>query len=101
MTKEYAPKTTIFIHPEIVAIAGPLLVRVLMRDRRPLPPAIEKIAEKEDRVRVQNFLYARERPSEVLVDVKNGKVVQRPRAAGVRMRVYELRIGDEDESVGV
>lgn len=101
MRKEYPSKPAVLVHPKVVTVPSPHLIRIRMRMRRPLPPSVEQISQKEHRIRIQHLLYARVRTSKILVDVSNRKIIQRPRATGVGMRIYELRVCDEDEPMRV
>jgi hypothetical protein len=101
VAKEYVPEAPVLVQPKVVAVFAVLLLRRLGRARRPLAPAIKQVAQEEDGVRVQNSLQARIGAAQVQIGVLVCERIERPRAAGVRVRVYELRVGDEDESVGV
>lgn len=53
MLKEYVPKSSVLIHPKVVAIFAISLLWGDGRASRPLAAAVEEIAEEEDGVRVE------------------------------------------------
>src|SRR5690242_7456034 len=99
--EEYASKSTVFVDPVVVSILLVLLLGRLGRARRPFAAAVKQISKEEDRVGVQFGLDAGVRAAHVLVGVLHGQRVERPRTARVRMRVDELGVGYEDETVRV
>lgn len=101
MLEEDASKPAVLVHPVTISILLVLLLRRLGCACRPLAPAIKQVAEEEDRVGIQLGLYAGVGAAHVLVGVLHGERVERPWAARVRVRVDELRVGDEDESVRI
>ena len=101
MFKEDVAKTMVLIKPELVAISSVLLLRALGRARRPFASAIEEIAEESNAVGVKDLLYMRKGSAQILIDVANGERIGGPRTPRVGMRIYELRVGNEDESMWV
>ena len=99
--KEYVAEATVFAHPVVVAIALVLLLRRLRRARRPLAAAVEQVAQEEHGIGVEFGLYSRVGATHVLVGVLHGERVERPWSAGICVRVDELGVGDEDESMGI
>lgn len=101
VVEEDAPKATVLVHPVAVSILLVLLLGRLGRARRPLAAAVKQVAEEKHRVGVELRLDARVGAPHVLVRVLHRERVEGPWPAGIRVRVDELRVGDEDESVGV
>ena len=101
MLEEYIPKTPVFVHPKVVAISTVLRVWRLGRARRPFAPAVKQVAQEEYSIGIQNGLQARVCTAQIEVGVLVCERVDGPRAARVSVRIDELRVGDEDESVGV
>jgi hypothetical protein len=99
--EEDAPKTAVLVHPIAVSILLVLLLGRLGRARGPLAAAVKQIAKEEDGVRIQLGLDPRIRAAHVLIGVLHGEGVERPWPARICVRVDELRVGDEDESVRV
>lgn len=83
----------------LVPAAAPLGVDKGALPRLPLAPAVEEVAEEEDAVGPQLALQGAVAAAQVVVGDGDGERVQWPGAARVRVRIDDLRIGDEDEVV--
>ncbi len=83
----------------VLGVRAPFGVLEVAVGRLPLPAAVKQIAEEEDAVRVELPLQLVVGAAEVVVGDEHRQRVERPRAAGVRVRVDELRVGDEGDAV--
>jgi hypothetical protein len=101
VAKEYLSKTPVLIQPEVVAISTVLLFWRLGSPRRPFAPTVEQVAQEEYGIRIQNGLQTGVCAAQVQIGILVCKRIDRPWSARVCMRVYKLRICNEDESVGV
>lgn len=101
MIKEYASEAIVFSQPETIPVLPVLLLGALRCSCRPLPPSVEEITQENDTVGVQNFLHARIRAAHVIIGEFYGEWVEGPWSAGVGMRVYELGVCDEHESMRI
>lgn len=101
MLEEYVPKSSVLVHPKVVSISAVLFFGRRACPCRPLTPPVKQVAKEEDSIRMPHRLEARIRPAQVQIRVLVRERVQRPRPAWIRMRVYELRVCNQDEPMGV
>lgn len=99
--EEDVAEAAVFVDPEVVAVSAVLFLGGRGGACGPFSPAVEQIAEEEDGVGVENGLEARVGAAKIEIGVFVREETERPWAARVGVRIYELRVGDEDEPVGV